>query len=43
MNKMSQTTKSPKGAVINKDDLDFFTKRKNFKGDTILEIVAASE
>ena len=43
MNKMSQTTKSPKGAVINKDDLDFFTKKKNFKGDTILEIVAASE
>ena len=43
MNKMSQTTKSPKGAVINKDDLDFFTKRKTSKGDTILEIVAASE
>ena len=43
MNKMSQTTKSPKGAVIKKDDLDFFTKKKNFKGDTILEIVAPSE
>lgn len=43
MNKMSRTTKSPKGAVINKDDLDFFTKKKNFKGDTILEIVATSE
>ena len=28
MNKMSQTTKSPKGAVINKDDLDFSQKKK---------------
>jgi len=43
MNKMSRTTKPPKGAIINKDDLDFFTKKKNFKGDTILEIVATSE
>lgn len=43
MNKMSRTTKSPKGAVIRKDDLDFFTKKKNFKGDTILEIVATGE
>ena len=43
MNRMSQTTKTSKGAVTKKDGLDFFTKRKNFKGDTILEIVARNE